>query len=92
MCSFVSSIHLESCTIIFVLKQLHYPWNKQVSFERHELKQTLSYFVRYLTKDLKFEIIDTTVTYHVGSDTLKKLIKRSKYPNALRMFVTQHSI
>ena len=74
MCSFVSSIHLESCTIIFVLKQLHYPWNKQVSFERHELKQTqqtLSYFVRYLTKDLKFEITDTTVTHHVDSDTLK---------------------
>jgi hypothetical protein len=74
MCSFVSSIHLESCTIIFVLKQLHYPWNKQVSVERHVLKknqQTLFYFVRYLTKDLKFEITDTTVTYHVGSDTLK---------------------
>lgn len=74
MCSFVSSIHLESCTIVFVLKQLHYPWNKQVSFERHVLKkkqQALSYFVRYLTKDLKLEITDTTVTYHVGSDTLK---------------------
>ena len=72
MCSLVSSINVESCTIIFVLKQLHYPCNKQVSFERRVLKQTqqtLYYFVRYLIKDLKFEITDTTVTYRVGSDT-----------------------